>query len=273
MGRLTRIRARAVSVRICNIYLPVPVHETLSSLFVKLLAVEKKRNAKTVRYHPATLTLLLTTARRLAVAMAPITRRAAAAKAAGASQRAMSTQKLPTSFKASKSNGISKARHSKKDETGKKGAVRKLTKALEEGIDDSAPTPSNARPIALLSEAATLKHPVSPKPAFPTAIDAPLTETEAVIAYASADDQALPGTPKLPIHNRDILKQAHVHLIKHAPKLAPLIEEHTCTLFTEEGLAEVVDPFQSLASGIISQQVSGAAARSIKACYNDSSSR
>jgi len=202
--------------------------------------------------------------------MAPITRRGAAANA---SQHAASTQKLPTAFKASKSSGISKARHSKKDKAGKKGAVRKLAKALEEAIDDSAPTPSNACLIALPSEAAALKHPVSSIPASPITTNAPLTLSSETEAYASANDQAPPGAPKLPTHNRDILKQAHVHLIKHAPKLAPLIEEHTCTLFTEEGLAEVVDPFQSLASGIISQQVSGAAARSIKACHNDSSSR
>lgn len=35
-------------------------------------------------------------------------------------------------------------------------------------------------------------------------------------------------------------------------------------MFSPEGLAESIDPFQSLASSIISQQVSGAAAKSIK---------
>lgn len=35
-------------------------------------------------------------------------------------------------------------------------------------------------------------------------------------------------------------------------------------MFSSEGLAEKIDPFESLASGIISQQVSGAAASSIK---------
>lgn len=46
--------------------------------------------------------------------------------------------------------------------------------------------------------------------------------------------------------------------------MRPLVEKHHCTMFSPEGLAEKIDPFESLASGIISQQVSGAAAKSIK---------
>jgi len=49
--------------------------------------------------------------------------------------------------------------------------------------------------------------------------------------------------------------------------MKPLIEKHHCQIFSPEGLAEQVDPFESLASGIISQQVSGAAAKSIKARF------
>lgn len=62
----------------------------------------------------------------------------------------------------------------------------------------------------------------------------------------------------------DMLKEGILHLLKIEPKLAPLIEKHECTLFSEEGLAEIVAPFDSLVSSIISQQVSGAAAKSIK---------
>ena len=46
--------------------------------------------------------------------------------------------------------------------------------------------------------------------------------------------------------------------------MKPLIERYHCKLFSPEGLAEVIDPFESLCSGIMSQQVSGAAANSIK---------
>ncbi|KAK7744588.1 3-methyladenine DNA glycosylase [Cytospora paraplurivora] len=51
------------------------------------------------------------------------------------------------------------------------------------------------------------------------------------------------------------------------PRLKPLIEAHHCRIFSAEGLAEKIDPFESLASGIISQQVSGAAAKAIKARF------
>lgn len=49
--------------------------------------------------------------------------------------------------------------------------------------------------------------------------------------------------------------------------MRPLIEQHHCRVFSPEGLAERIDPFESLSSGIISQQVSGAAAKSIKAKF------
>lgn len=61
-----------------------------------------------------------------------------------------------------------------------------------------------------------------------------------------------------------LLEEAIAHLIKVAPQLRPVIEKHPCPLFSPAGLAEEVDPFNSLVSGIIGQQVSGAAAKSIK---------
>ncbi|SMY29346.1 unnamed protein product [Zymoseptoria tritici ST99CH_1A5] len=64
--------------------------------------------------------------------------------------------------------------------------------------------------------------------------------------------------------NKSLLPTAYAHLISVAPNLAPLIESHPCTPFSAEGLAEPVDPWQSLVSSIIGQQVSGAAASSIK---------
>ncbi len=61
-----------------------------------------------------------------------------------------------------------------------------------------------------------------------------------------------------------ILDQACAHLIAVDPRLKPLIEKHHCRIFSPEGLSEEVDPFEALCSGIMSQQVSGAAAKSIK---------
>ncbi|KAJ0296603.1 hypothetical protein COL5a_002982 [Colletotrichum fioriniae] len=62
----------------------------------------------------------------------------------------------------------------------------------------------------------------------------------------------------------NILEEACRHLIEVDERMKPLIEKNYCRVFSPEGLAEKVDPFESLCSGIISQQVSGAAARSIK---------
>ena len=49
--------------------------------------------------------------------------------------------------------------------------------------------------------------------------------------------------------------------------MRPLVENNHCRAFSPEGLAETIDPFESLVSGILSQQVSGAAAKSIKAKF------
>lgn len=49
--------------------------------------------------------------------------------------------------------------------------------------------------------------------------------------------------------------------------MQPLVDKNHCHAFSPEGLAESIDPFESLLSGIISQQVSGAAAKSIKAKF------
>jgi DNA-3-methyladenine glycosylase II len=56
--------------------------------------------------------------------------------------------------------------------------------------------------------------------------------------------------------------------------MKPLIDRHRCEIFSAKGLAEEIDPFRSLTTGIIGQQVSGAAAKSIKnkfiALFNES---
>ena len=64
--------------------------------------------------------------------------------------------------------------------------------------------------------------------------------------------------------NGTLLGQACDHLIRVDSRLKPLIEKYPCRIFSMEGLAEEVDPFESLCNGILSQQVSGAAAKSIR---------
>ncbi|KAK9479904.1 DNA glycosylase [Lipomyces japonicus] len=55
---------------------------------------------------------------------------------------------------------------------------------------------------------------------------------------------------------------AHLQSIDH--RFEHLFRLHACELFNEQKLALPVDPFASLASSIISQQISGAAAKSIR---------
>ncbi|ROV98824.1 hypothetical protein VPNG_08404 [Cytospora leucostoma] len=120
------------------------------------------------------------------------------------------------------------------------------------------------------SAAATI---TTPKPksravarlADPNSTNAPLLspETSRVVSKSLGAD--IPSNN--PTTTANILQDACAHLIKVNPRLKPLIEAHHCRIFSAEGLAEKIDPFESLASGIISQQVSGAAAKAIKARF------
>lgn len=65
----------------------------------------------------------------------------------------------------------------------------------------------------------------------------------------------------------NLLRVACDHLVRIDPRMESLIEKNPCNVFSPEGLAEKVDPFEALCSGIISQQVSGAAAKAIKARF------
>jgi DNA-3-methyladenine glycosylase II len=62
----------------------------------------------------------------------------------------------------------------------------------------------------------------------------------------------------------NLLEEACTHLIKVEARMEPLVAAHHCHLFSPAGLAEKVDPFESLASSIINQQISGVAAKAIK---------
>lgn len=72
------------------------------------------------------------------------------------------------------------------------------------------------------------------------------------------------GIPRAEVTTLNLLEQACDHLIQIDSRFEYLIEKHPCRIFSAEGLADEIDPFQSLCGGIISQQVSGAAAASIK---------
>ena len=104
--------------------------------------------------------------------------------------------------------------------------------------------------------------------AQPHATNAPLVTPRGsrVVKY---DER--PGIPISSINHsnnagntKTILEDACAHLIKVDARLKPIIAQHHCRMFSPEGLAEECEPFKSLSSGIMAQQVSGAAASSIK---------
>ena len=108
------------------------------------------------------------------------------------------------------------------------------------------------------------------RPADPHTTNAPLktpkgstlvTYTQEVIDSTPSKN---PSIPRPTTTTANLLRTACEHLVSIEPKLAPLIAKHECRIFTEAGLAETIDPFNALASSIISQQVSGAAATSIR---------
>jgi len=53
----------------------------------------------------------------------------------------------------------------------------------------------------------------------------------------------------------NVLEKACAHLLSIDPRLKTVIDQHHCRLFSPEGLSEEVDPFDALASSIMSQQV------------------
>ncbi|KAJ5665734.1 DNA glycosylase [Penicillium maclennaniae] len=88
-----------------------------------------------------------------------------------------------------------------------------------------------------------------------------------VTAYPSRLEDASPSKTGMPpplATTGTLLEQATAHLIATDPRLKSVIEQHPCSLFSPAGLAEQIDPFNSLVSSIIGQQVSGAAAKSIR---------
>ena len=107
------------------------------------------------------------------------------------------------------------------------------------------------------------------RPAEPHRTNAPLITPRGsrLVTYSNGTVNTSPSKTRIPrptTTTSHILDEACAHLIKMEPLLQPLIEKHYCHVFCPEGLAEQCDPFKSLCSSIIAQQVSGAAASSIK---------
>lgn len=123
----------------------------------------------------------------------------------------------------------------------------------------STPPPLN-RPVEPHRTNATL---LTPHGSSLVAYPQPST-TEEITTPSKPKPVPRPDLPRPTATTGTLLEQATAHLISTDPRLGPLIEKHPCPLFSAAGLAEEVDPFRSLVSSIIGQQVSGAAAKSIR---------
>ena len=139
---------------------------------------------------------------------------------------------------------------------------------------DEAPTPKpKAAAVARLADPrrtnAVLRSPktsriIAPTPVEPIpsklrqALKSATAETATTVTITAATTTTTTAT---------LLEEACAHLIKTDARMKPLIAAHHCRIFSPAGLAEQVDPFEALCSSIISQQVSGAAAKSIKARF------
>lgn len=123
-------------------------------------------------------------------------------------------------------------------------------------INDATPPPPLHRPVEPHRTTATLVTPGGSKAvAYPVAQDEDIDQSPSKTAGGLPPPIATTG---------DLLDKACQHLVRVDPRMRPLVEKHRCRVFSPEGLAEEIDPFRSLVSGILAQQVSGAAAKAIK---------
>ncbi|KAK0652992.1 DNA glycosylase [Cercophora newfieldiana] len=141
--------------------------------------------------------------------------------------------------------------------------------------DNVIPETPTAAAIGLISETLQTNGLVKPKSsavnrlADPNRTNAPLfsPETSRIVAPKPIDAVSPSKLPRVKTTTANLLEEACTHLVKVDPRMKPLIDNHHCRIFSPEGLAEEIDPFEALVSSIISQQVSGAAAKSIKARF------
>lgn len=157
------------------------------------------------------------------------------------------------------------------------------TTPLKRRPNPSEPSPPPATPtpcaVGLIAGRSGPAGPSSPRSKAiarlvnPQATNAPLLspETSRVVASRSLDtgssseaSSSSTSAPPAGITTATLLEEACRHLVAVDPRMRALVDQHHCHMFSPEGLAQEIDPFESLTSGIISQQISGSAAKAIK---------
>ncbi|KAG6040180.1 hypothetical protein E4U41_001364 [Claviceps citrina] len=136
----------------------------------------------------------------------------------------------------------------------------------------STPTPEAANLIGTSTGGTKPRNQQAARLADPRITNAALLSPETSRVVASEKVEPESTASKGPVQaaritTENLLDTACAHLISVDGRMRHLVEKNPCKIFSPEGLAETIDPFESLASGIISQQVSGAAAKSIKAKF------
>ncbi|KAM3072926.1 3-methyladenine DNA glycosylase [Clarireedia jacksonii] len=221
-----------------------------------------------------------------------VTTKSASARKARSAVPEDSGSLLPTKASASRKRKAVFEDHSPAPPSG--DAPPKKKKTAPKSSKHAASDPPPATPPRTKSKSQTILPPITPTPAaatimsdpynpddndahpvplerlaLPLGTNAPLVtpETHRLITRPPLDSISPSKAPAIKLSTTDILSKAVEHLIKIEPKLKPVIDKYPCRIFSPEGLAEEIEPFQALVSGIISQQVSGAAAASIKAKF------
>jgi DNA-3-methyladenine glycosylase II len=138
----------------------------------------------------------------------------------------------------------------------------KRKRASEAKEPPATPTPAAVGLMSAAYSSGDVDDPAPPainRLAVPHSTNAPLLspETHRVISNKPLAQISPSKASQIKTTTGNILEEALAHLIKVSPKLKPVIERHHCHIFSPEGLAEEIDPFRNLVSGIISQQVCG----------------
>lgn len=204
----------------------------------------------------------------------------------GASADVKTAKSAPVSTKRAKeSNGVSqdgdagvvKKRRTTKAKLGSDGVKASITSTANPAVPASPKLealPTTAQIANDDSTPESLK--LSERIADPKSTNAPLIEpqlngssdAEAGVAIDTLASTSQNSKSSNNDNNAEsptsLLPAAQAHLISLDARFSKIIENNPCPVFTNAALSEPVDPFRSLVSSIISQQVSGAAAKSIK---------
>lgn len=182
-------------------------------------------------------------------------------------------------------NGVSKSRRSTKGKSASRSPQKQLETSLAKNdISQIAEPPAGPDSNSIWSDTGSTQWPANdtrlPRHSTPPPLDRPVEphrtnatlitpHGSSLVAYPLPAEELSPtkaktGLPHPIATTGTLLEKATAHLIAADPRLKPLVDKHPCPLFSPAGLAEEIDPFRSLVNSIIGQQVSGAAAKSIR---------